>query len=48
MYMKVRLKSSKADQETLMEYEQMYFLFRHNLSHGPHTSINVAVHGSNW
>ena len=44
-----RLKSSSADQDTVMECDQMNFIFWHSPLYSQHTfSISVADLGSSW
>ena len=43
------MKSSWADQDTLMECDQMRFIFQHSSPFSPHTfSIDVAMLESHW
>ena len=49
MIFKVQLKSSSADQDIVIEYNQMRFIFQHSLLCAVHTStISVAVLVSHW
>ena len=44
-----RLKSSQADQDTILECEKIRFIFQHRSSCEPHnSSIDIVVLRSHW
>ena len=44
-----RLKGSKAEHNTIMECDQIRFIFQHSALFGSHiSSIGIAVLGSHW
>ena len=49
MYIRGSAENSSVDKDTLMEHNQMRFIFQHSPTGSSHTfSIGVAVFGSQW